>query len=255
MTTKRRRLFALLLGILMALSLVVLAACNNGEEEETPDPVYTIGLSAQVLELERYGRGELSATVYKDGVATADAVEWSSGNTSVATVSGGVVVAVGKGSTQITASAQGQEASCSVTVTDEGIVPRLTVADETIPLTYRAADPGYYDIVAEVEFYDYDTSDAVISYEAVTSAGSDPSVIELSSEGRVTAKKAGRATVLVSATWNGYNCTEVPVSVVVYDDIDLPPGTLRFRPSGSAGTHNGMRNIIAVTGRTDIPRL
>ena len=221
MTTKCRRLFALLLGILMALSLVVLAACNNGEEEETPDPVYTIGLSAQVLELERYGRGELSATVYKDGVATADAVEWSSGNTSVATVSGGVVVAVGKGSTQITASAQGQEASCSVTVTDEGIVPRLTVADETIPLTYRAADPGYYDIVAEVEFYDYDTSDAVISYEAVTSADSDPSVIELSSEGRVTAKKAGRATVLVSATWNGYNCTEVPVSVVVYDDIEV----------------------------------
>ena len=221
MTTKRRRLFALLLGILMALSLVVLAARNNGEEEETPDPVYTIGLSAQVLELERYGRGELSATVYKDGVATADAVEWSSGNTSVATVSGGVVVAVGKGSTQITASAQGQEASCSVTVTDEGIVPRLTVADETIPLTYRAADPGYYDIVAEVEFYDYDTSDAVISYEAVTSADSDPSVIELSSEGRITAKKAGRATVLVSATWNGYNCTEVPVSVVVYNDIEV----------------------------------
>ena len=43
--------------------------------------------------------------------------------------------------------------------------------------------------------------------------------------------------------------------LIVYDDIDLPPGSLRFRSSGSAGTHNGMRNIVALTGRTDIPRL
>lgn len=221
MNTKRRRLFALLLGLVLVLSFVMLAACDNGEEEEPQGPVYTIGLSAQVLELERYGRGELTATVYKDGVATTDSVTWSSANTAVATVSGGVVVAVGEGSTQITAAAQGQTAACTVTVTDEGIVPQLVVADTTIPLTYRADDPGYYDILAEVEFYDYDTSDAVISYEAVTSDTSDPSVIELSSEGRVTAKKAGRATVLVSATWNGYTCTEVPVSVVVYDDIEV----------------------------------
>ena len=32
--------------------------------------------------------------------------------------------------------------------------------------------------------------------------------------------------------------------VVVYDDIDLPAGNLRLRKSGSAGTHNGMRNIV-----------
>ena len=221
MNTKRRRLFALLLGLVLALSFVMLAACDNGEEEEPQGPVYTIGLSAQVLEVERYGRGELTATVYKDGVATTDSVTWSSANTAVATVSGGVVVAVGEGSTQITAAAQGQTAACTVTVTDEGIVPQLVVADTTIPLTYRADDPGYYDILAEVKFYDYDTSDAVISYEAVTSDTSDPSVIELSPEGRVTAKKMGRATVLVSATWNGYTCTEVPVSVVVYDDIEV----------------------------------
>lgn len=33
--------------------------------------------------------------------------------------------------------------------------------------------------------------------------------------------------------------------VVIYDDVDLPKGDLRVRPKGSAGTHNGMRNIIA----------
>lgn len=43
--------------------------------------------------------------------------------------------------------------------------------------------------------------------------------------------------------------------LVVYDDIDLPFGTIRFRQRGSAGTHNGMRNIIDLTGTTELPRL
>ena len=43
--------------------------------------------------------------------------------------------------------------------------------------------------------------------------------------------------------------------VVVYDDIDLPEGKLRVRAKGSAGTHNGMRNIIALLGRDDFPRV
>ena len=40
-------------------------------------------------------------------------------------------------------------------------------------------------------------------------------------------------------------------------DISPAPwgGRLRFRPSGSAGTHNGMRNIIYLLGRDDFPRL
>ena len=42
--------------------------------------------------------------------------------------------------------------------------------------------------------------------------------------------------------------------IVCYDDVDLPEGKLRFRPSGSAGTHNGMRNIIYLLGRDDFPR-
>jgi len=43
--------------------------------------------------------------------------------------------------------------------------------------------------------------------------------------------------------------------IVVYDDIDLPLGKLRIRPSGSAGTHNGMRSIVAELGTEAFPRL
>ena len=43
--------------------------------------------------------------------------------------------------------------------------------------------------------------------------------------------------------------------IVVYDDVDLPEGKLRFRPKGSAGTHNGMRNIIFLLGKDNFPRV
>lgn len=43
--------------------------------------------------------------------------------------------------------------------------------------------------------------------------------------------------------------------IVIYDDIDLDPGQLRIRRKGSAGGHNGMKNIIAMTGTDVFPRI
>lgn len=43
--------------------------------------------------------------------------------------------------------------------------------------------------------------------------------------------------------------------IVLYDDIDLPLGSMRIREKGSAGTHNGMRSIIACIGSENFPRI
>lgn len=43
--------------------------------------------------------------------------------------------------------------------------------------------------------------------------------------------------------------------IVLYDDYDLPKGSVRIRPSGSAGTHNGMRSVIAEIGYSDFVRI
>ena len=43
--------------------------------------------------------------------------------------------------------------------------------------------------------------------------------------------------------------------IVVHDDLDLPLGKLRLRYQGSCGGQNGMRNIIELTGTSDINRI
>ena len=43
--------------------------------------------------------------------------------------------------------------------------------------------------------------------------------------------------------------------IVVYDDFDIPEGSVRIRPFGSAGTHNGMRSIVRLLGSDRFPRV
>ena len=43
--------------------------------------------------------------------------------------------------------------------------------------------------------------------------------------------------------------------IVVFDDISLEPGNIRIRKKGSAGGHNGIKNIIAMTGTQNFMRI
>ena len=43
--------------------------------------------------------------------------------------------------------------------------------------------------------------------------------------------------------------------IVVSDEISLPVGKIRFKPKGSAGGHNGLKNIIACLGTDVFPRI
>ena len=43
--------------------------------------------------------------------------------------------------------------------------------------------------------------------------------------------------------------------LVIFDDISLAPGGIRIRKKGSAGGHNGIKNIIALTGTQNFMRV
>ena len=51
------------------------------------------------------------------------------------------------------------------------------------------------------------------------------------------------------------NLSGESVAELVNDDISLAPGNLRIRKKGSAGGHNGIKNIIAVTGTQNFLRI
>lgn len=52
-----------------------------------------------------------------------------------------------------------------------------------------------------------------------------------------------------------YKVDETCEVIVISDDISLPPGQLRIRKKGSAGGHNGLKNIIAQLGHDEFYRI
>jgi PTH1 family peptidyl-tRNA hydrolase len=62
--------------------------------------------------------------------------------------------------------------------------------------------------------------------------------------------RSGTALLLLTAA-HALTPSEV---LVIVDDIDLPLGRLRLRPSGGPGSHNGLRDIVDAIG-TAFPRL
>lgn len=53
-----------------------------------------------------------------------------------------------------------------------------------------------------------------------------------------------------------YYKIDIPTQlIIIYDDINLDPGTIRIRKAGSAGGHNGMKSIISCLGTEEFMRV
>ena len=59
----------------------------------------------------------------------------------------------------------------------------------------------------------------------------------------------------IQAILNFYKLDAERDLLVIYDDISLAPGRIRVRAKGSAGGHNGIKNIIAMTGTQGFARI
>ena len=59
----------------------------------------------------------------------------------------------------------------------------------------------------------------------------------------------------VAELLNYYKLDPTEELLVIFDDISLAPGNIRIRKKGSVGGHNGIKNIIALTGTQDFKRI
>lgn len=91
---------------------------------------------------------------------------------------------------------------------------------------------------------------------------------KLQSKAFVTSGKIGGRSVILAKPQSYMNLSGGPVAslvkfykvtldhlLVIADDIDLPVGTIRMRPSGGSGGQNGMKSIIERLGSEAFPRL
>ena len=72
-----------------------------------------------------------------------------------------------------------------------------------------------------------------------------------------TVRHKGRQILLLKPSTYWLEQEKIPIEnlLIVSDDISLPFGQLRMRKKGSAGGHNGLKNITELLGREDYARM
>ena len=185
--------------------------------------VDSVCLNYSYLSLEKGDRRDLSATVCPAN-ATNKSISWSSSNPAVATVSGGTVRAVGVGGATITARAQdgsGEYDTCYVSVTGDILVSSITLNHSSYTLNPNGAVLLRESIcptsltmnVGDVEYL----CATIIPYNATNqsviwcSSNENVATVGIHS-GRITAKRAGTATITATTADGGYQaCCRVEI--------------------------------------------
>ena len=206
-----------LFSSVLALCMLTLAGCS---EKETQIEVSSVSLNTSTIEMVEGDSYKLVATVLpKD--AEYDGVNWASSNASVASVSNGTVTALKQGTSTITASAGGRSATCTVKVAAKIITVTSVTLDKT-SLSMKAGDTE----TLKATVNPTDATDKTITWMS-----SDVSVVTVS-EGKLTAKDSGTATITAKAGNCTADCTvTVPVDV---ESVSLDITTLSLSVGESA---------------------
>ena len=182
--------------------------------------VSAVALNFACLSLEEGQSACLCATVCPDNATNKD-VNWTSANSNVATVCNGVVTAVARGSTCITATAadgSGKSASCFVTVMGDILVTSIEVSP--FNTTLRVG----YSIYPTVTVCPADATHKSVTW---SSANSNVASVNPNS-GLVYAKAVGTTTIYATACDGSgvCGCCMVRVVPVYVQDIIVCPETL-----------------------------
>src|SRR6266513_2842283 len=181
-------------------------------------PVASVTVSPSAANIAITGTVQLTATPLdaNGNPLTGRAISWSSSNNNIATVNGsGLVTGVTAGSVTITATSEGQSGTASITVADAPVAsvtvtpPSASVpAGQTVQLTATLKD----------------ANGNVLTGRTVTWASNNTTVATVNSNGLVTTKVAGSATI--TATSEGQSGTAaITVTPVPVASVTVTPAT------------------------------
>jgi len=137
---------AILFSLLLGLTAVFFASCDDDDEGNSTVEVAGISLSESTLEIEAESSATLIATLEPEG-ATGD-IEWSSSAPAVASVTNGVVIGISEGEATIVASSGAFSATCAVTVTAKAIDPSETESLNGTNYTIIQIDETTYNAIS-----------------------------------------------------------------------------------------------------------
>jgi len=177
-------------------------------------PATAIGLDKTSADLKVGDSVTLTATVTPAN--STDSVVWKSSSTSVVTVSGGKVTAVGPGTATITATAGSVSATCTVTVTAPATAIKLDKTSASVKVG------AYITLTATVTPSN--------STDAVTWKSSDTSVATVAA-GKVTGVAPGTATITVTAGSVSAVCTVTVTAPATAVSLDKTSATIEVGES------------------------
>ena len=206
----------------------------TGTVTVTPAYTYELVLNRTSMSMAKGATGTIVTTykTYADGVLESSTnvtstATWSSGNSSVATVSGGTVTGKGAGTTTITATYNGKSATCSVTV----------VGSATLSLGWTSAtlEKGSVRTNAAI----YNPNNGTASTNVTSSAVWTTSNAGVATAGSGTITAQGKGTCTITVTYNGLSAS---CTVTVTDnDTPLPNAyvsNMSVQSINIAGTSN-----------------
>lgn len=197
-------------------------ACCAVRVQEAEVPVETVTLSQTALTLKPGETAALTATVSPENAD--QAVVWYSADPETASVTGGEVVAICAGTTEIAAIAGGVKAACSVTVAEDGLrAASLMLSAGTLELTEGRTAALTATVLP---------TSIPQSGIAWTSSNEEAAVVD---SGVVTARAAGAAIIRASVGGKTASCTvTVKAARVPVSSVTLDRSTLELSVDGTA---------------------
>lgn len=206
---RRNKFFLTLVLAFIVLATFAFVGCKGCKDpDDNGDDAATVYFTEAGYSLEKYANLKLDAHY-----TGSDAV-WASSNESVATVHGGIILALDIGSTEISVTVGEETAKCTVTVKATANYPALVLSQTEVEVLKTKTKT----VVAELKVSGSEIlSKDFVSYEYKSE---DTTIASVSQEGVITGVGIGKTNVIVSAKYANKTITE-KIAVDVKENVEI----------------------------------